>query len=206
MRWRASLVRTAFESGQFIGEQYPEIALAGRSNVGKSSLLNRLIDQKIAHISSKPGKTRSINFFEVNGAGDPFILVDLPGYGYAARSKKEQDQWRRLIERYMTTRRSLALVVHLVDFRHGLLKNDRELQEWVDGLGLPILTVFTKGDKVSRSKRKGELFRYIREGVRSVDVPPVTSAEDGMGLNELKRFIGEYLIEWRQYGENEGER
>ncbi|MEA3283442.1 MAG: ribosome biogenesis GTP-binding protein YihA/YsxC [Synergistota bacterium] len=198
-RWRAELVRTAFEARQFPEPKFPEVALAGRSNVGKSSLLNALIDQKIAHISSKPGKTRSINFFEVSSGGNPFTLVDLPGYGFASRSKKEQDQWRKLIERYVSSRQNLSLVIHLVDFRHGLLKNDVELQDWISALGVPMLTVFTKVDKIARGKRKGELHKYIKSGLKSVDVPILTSTEGKLGVEELRTFISAYLEEWNRY-------
>lgn len=198
-KWRVELIGTAFEARQFPRARLPEIALAGRSNVGKSSLLNALIEQRIAHISSKPGKTRSINFFEVSSVEDPFVLVDLPGYGFASRSKNEQEQWRKLIERYVTTRESLSLIIHLVDFRHGLLKNDTELQEWISALNVPMLTVFTKVDKISRGKRKGDLHKYIRSGLKSLDVPILTSAEDKFGIEELRAFISAYLKEWNRY-------
>ncbi len=195
--WKAHLTCTAFETRQFPSEKFPEIALAGRSNVGKSSLLNSLIGQKsAAHVSSKPGKTRSINFFQVD-MEPPFMLVDLPGYGFAARSKTEQDAWRRLIERYISSRKSLALIIHLVDFRHGLLKNDQELQEWIYSMGIPIMTVFTKTDKIARGKRKGELLKYIKSGLKSIDVPILVSAEEKTGIDELRIFVQSYLDEWQ---------
>ncbi len=193
--WRTSLVCTAFEPRQFPPEGLPEIAIAGRSNVGKSSLLNALIGQKTAHVSSKPGKTRSINFFRVD-TDNPFHLVDLPGYGFAARSKTEQETWRKLIERYLINRNSLALIIHLVDFRHGLLKNDRELQEWISSMDLPLLTVFTKVDKIARGKRKGDLIKYVKSGLKSIDMPILTSSEDKTGIEDLRTFFSSYLAEW----------
>lgn len=196
--WKARLICTAFEPRQFPQARYPEIALAGRSNVGKSSLLNSLIGQKkAAHVSSKPGKTRSINFFQVE-AENPFVLVDLPGYGFAARSKTEQKAWGHLIEKYFFSRKNLILIIHLVDFRHGLLKNDRELQEWIYSLGIPIMTVFTKTDKITKGKRKSELLKYIKAGLKSVDVPILASAEEKTGMDELRTFVRSYLDEQRE--------
>lgn len=194
-RWRGTLTCTAFDSRQFPEESLPEIVIAGRSNVGKSSLINSLIEQKIAHVSSKPGKTRSINFLDID-ADIPFTLVDLPGYGFAARSKSEQNQWRRLTGMYLKRRENLACVIHLVDFRHGLMKIDRELQDWLKELDLPVMVVFTKVDKISRGKRKNDLFKYIKAGLRSLDVPILTSTSDKIGLDELRTFIQAYIKEW----------
>lgn len=193
-RWKVQLLRTSFDRNQFPEEGLPEIAIAGRSNVGKSSVLNKLVDHKIAHVGSKPGKTRSINFYRIEGEV-PFILVDLPGYGFASRSKTERNRWSRLIESYITTRNSLDLVISLADFRHGLMDSDRTLQEWVYELNIPLLTVFTKIDKIAKGKRKAYLHKYIREGLRSVDVPFLTSASTGDGINDLKQFLEQYIKE-----------
>lgn len=197
LSWKSSLTCTAFEPRQFPPQEFPEIAIAGRSNVGKSSLLNSILGQKTAHVSSKPGKTRSINFFKVD-AELPFCLVDLPGYGFAARSKTEQDTWKKLIERYLRNRGSLALIVHLVDFRHGLLKNDRELQDWVFAMDIPMFTVFTKIDKITKGKRKGDLLKYVKLGLKSIDMPILTSAEKNLGIEELRAFFMSYLAEWNE--------
>ena len=151
MTWQAELLSTSFSIAQFPEHDLPEIAIAGRSNVGKSSLLNTLVNRKIAHVASKPGKTRSINFYRIRGSV-PFVLVDLPGYGYAARSKTELKKWGQLIEAYLTRRAQLSLVISLVDFRHGLLENDRLLQEWISLQEIPVQIVFTKIDKISRGK------------------------------------------------------
>lgn len=193
-RWRASYECSSFNPGQLPPAGIPEIAVAGRSNVGKSSLVNRLLGARLAHVGATPGKTRSINFFLVEREGAPsFRLVDLPGFGYAARSKGERDQWARLVGAYASGRDSLLLVLHLVDFRHGLLKNDILLQEWLSGSGLPIFVVFTKGDKISRGKRQQTRDGYIKDGLKSLDVPIVTSSIDNTGIEETRSFIESHL-------------
>ncbi|MBN1334245.1 MAG: YihA family ribosome biogenesis GTP-binding protein [Synergistales bacterium] len=190
--WQAQLMATAFGSAQFPLHDLPEIAVAGRSNVGKSSLINILVNRKIAHVAAKPGKTRSINFYHVN-CKSPFVLVDLPGYGYAARSKSERSQWAKLIEKYLENRNQLALVISLIDFRHGLLENDRLLQEWISSKGIPMQVVFTKVDKISRGRRKALLHKYILQGLKSLDVPFLTSATTRDGTDKLQKFMGSYL-------------
>jgi GTP-binding protein len=192
-RWKASVENTAFKKDQFPSQSYAEIAVAGRSNVGKSTLINALLGARLAHVGGTPGKTRSINFFLVEREPEPFRLVDLPGYGYASRSKDERNKWARLIESYVSGRRSLSLVLHLVDFRHGLLENDASLQEWLFDRGLPVFVVFTKGDKIAKSKHKAFRDQFIRDGLKSLDVPLVTSAEKGTGIEELRNFIEMHL-------------
>mgnify|MGYP000849892440 FL=1 len=194
-KWKVRLEATAFTASQFPEPGIPEVAVAGRSNVGKSSLVNRILESRLAHVGGTPGKTRSINFYAVEGSSVPFRFVDLPGYGYASRSKGERDKWSALIDSYVSDRGCLSLVLHLADFRHGLLANDRSLQDWLDALQLPVLVVFTKGDKISRGARRGTLEKYIRSGLRSIDVPIITSAEKGDGIDELKNFISRHLSE-----------
>lgn len=166
MRWKASLEATCFSVSQLPSEGGPEVAVAGRSNVGKSTLINALLGTKLAHVGATPGKTRSINFYSVQ-AVVPFRLVDLPGYGYASRSKAERGEWSRLIASYVERRTTLRLVCHLVDFRHGLLENDRVLQEWLGECGKPTLVVFTKADKISRGRHRPLLQQYVKDGLRS---------------------------------------
>ena len=190
--WNAKLLATAFKQDQFPGESLSEIAFAGRSNVGKSMLLNALTDSKLAHIGATPGKTRSVNFYKITAAKD-FILVDLPGYGFAARSHQERGIWAHLIEDYILRRQTLRLLIHLVDFRHGLLPKDRELQEWTAQIDVPVLIVFTKADKIAKGRRKGLLHAYIRDGLKSIEVPFIVSAQDKTGIVELKQFLTNYL-------------
>lgn len=191
--WQVRLEATAFLKDQFPSPVLPEIAVAGRSNVGKSTLINKLLGVRLAHVAAAPGKTRSINFYAVTGSAAPFRLVDLPGYGYASRSKEERNKWSALIEAYVTSRKNLSLVLHLADFRHGLLENDLALQDWICHVGIPLLVVFTKGDKISRGNHRGFLEKYIRSGLKSVDVPVITSGETGSGIDELKGFISRWL-------------
>ena len=131
---------------QFPDETIPEIALAGRSNVGKSSLLNMLTGRKsLANISSKPGKTRTINFYNVD---DAFRIVDLPGYGFARAPRSEMEKWAKLIETYIETRANLVAVTSLIDIRHDPTDLDRQLCEYLKGMDLLKTVVLTKADKI----------------------------------------------------------
>ena len=129
---------------------YPEIAFAGRSNVGKSSLLNTLFARKkMALVSSTPGKTRTLNFFNVN---NKYHFVDLPGYGFAKVSKQESRKWRQLIEGYMQSSKNLRGIVVLVDIRHEISPLDLDLLEWLQANSFPLVVVGTKADKLSGNK------------------------------------------------------
>jgi len=119
--------------------------------------------------------------------------VDLPGYGYASRSKAEKDAWLRLVSAYVEGRAALRLVCHLVDFRHGLLANDLELQEWLVRCGKNILVVFTKADKLARGWWKDMVRQYVAKGLYSVDLPIVTSAEKRVGVGELRSFVQSFI-------------
>ena len=204
----ARLEATCFTPGQLIPQDpsIPEIATAGRSNVGKSSLINALLGTRLAKTGQTPGKTRSINFYRAETPAGTFRLVDLPGYGYARRSKDERNDWQRLVAAYMRGRERLVLVCHLVDFRHGLLKNDRELQEWIRGEGKNVFVVFTKGDKISRGKWRSTRDGYIRDGLYSHDVPVVTSAESKEGVGKLGEFLVKFLKDCATMAEISAER
>ncbi len=131
--------------------QYPEIAFAGRSNVGKSSLVNKLINRrKLVKVSSKPGKTQALNFFL---ASDAVYLVDLPGYGYAKVPKKLKNDWQGLISSYLTSREPLHCVVVIIDIRHSAKPQDRELVSWLQQEELPFVVVYTKIDKLKRGQQ-----------------------------------------------------
>jgi GTP-binding protein len=143
------LVKTAYTLAQMQPCQEPQVALAGRSNVGKSSLINCLAGRKaLAKVSSTPGKTQSVNYFRIEPGG--YTLVDLPGYGYARRSQEERTRWGKLIERYLTGNPGLKAVAVLLDVRVSPQQNDLELVGWLRHQGIPNLPVLTKCDKVNQ--------------------------------------------------------
>jgi GTP-binding protein len=190
--WSGTLVATSYSSDQLPEGVLPEIAFAGRSNVGKSSLINALLKRRIAKVSRDPGKTQSINFYMVR-AERAFHLVDLPGFGYAKRGKKERAHWAGLIEGYIAKRRSLALVVHLVDFRHGMLENDRQLQHWLSLNRVPVLIAFTKADKIPPTKRAGMYQKHLRDLPETMGAPLYVSTEKNIAVDELRKTIDDFL-------------
>ncbi|MGX7052017.1 ribosome biogenesis GTP-binding protein YihA/YsxC [Leuconostoc palmae] len=144
------MVMSAVTSAQYPTDGKPEIALVGRSNVGKSSLTNTLIQRKnFARTSSQPGKTQTLNFYDVE---NKLYFVDVPGYGYAKVSKKQREAFGHMIEEYITTRKQLRGVVSLVDARHNPSEDDIAMYEWLHYYNIPILVVATKSDKISKGK------------------------------------------------------
>lgn len=173
-------VASAFSEREIPRPEIPEVALAGRSNVGKSSLINRLVGVKgLARISSTPGKTRSINFYSCDGS---FFLVDLPGFGFA-KGKGGSREWKRLVESYFERGSAVALVIHLVDARMPPTALDLQFAEWVQHLGIPCLVVATKADKLSGNQRAVQL-RLICEALPEVPVI-LSSAVTGIGCKEI---------------------
>lgn len=193
--WKSELYCTAFTKHQIPEPRNSEIVFVGRSNVGKSTLINSLLERKIAKVSSKPGKTRSINFYSVMTGDEDFTLVDIPGYGYAARGMDERRTWWRLIEDYFASDRPISFVIHLMDFRHGPLPNDNELTAWLDQMDIPRLVVFTKGDKISPGKRKGLYQQYMRAGLDSILPPFITSGINDKEMSALREGIKDILKE-----------
>jgi GTP-binding protein len=188
----AEYLLSAGRPDQFPQTAWPEIAFAGRSNVGKSSMLNRLLARReLAHTSSTPGRTRTINFYRVN---EQFLFVDLPGYGYAKVSRVVKEAWWDLVESYLTRRVQLRGVIHLVDARHPPTPHDRELQAFLAAVPMASLVVLTKADKVPRGQRATVRAVAARGlSLPSPDVPLFFSAETGEGVHELWRIIGERL-------------
>jgi GTP-binding protein len=147
---KAELERIAVSKNQYPDESLPEIAFAGRSNVGKSSFINSMVNRtSLAKVSGKPGKTRTINFYNIN---DEFRLVDLPGYGYAQVSKSEKDKWGRMIEEYLNLRENLLEVILLVDIRHEPTAQDVQMYNWIKSFEFTGLVIATKADKISKGK------------------------------------------------------
>ena len=171
----------------------PEIAFAGRSNVGKSSLINRLVNRKrLARVSNTPGRTREINFFRVN---DDFVLVDLPGYGYARIAKSLRVAWRPLIEGYLRDSPNLRGIVQLLDARHDPSDDDLQMLEFLAELEVPTIMVATKTDKLSRSQVPARVRRLAEmAGVREEQVIPF-SATTGAGRAELAEAIRDLVGE-----------
>lgn len=179
---------TDYKSGPQDGK--PEYAFIGRSNVGKSSLINMLTNRKgLAMTSSTPGKTMLINHFLIN---DEWYLVDLPGYGYARRGKEGRDKLRIIIEDYIMERTAMTSLFVLVDSRHQPQKIDLEFMEWLGEEGIPFSIVFTKGDKQGTGKLRMNVNAYKTELLKSwEELPPifVTSAEVGLGKDEVLGYI-----------------
>ena len=193
--WKSELFCTSFNKAQLPPAVDEEIVFLGRSNVGKSTLINSLLERKIAKVSAKPGKTRSINFYKVDTGVKSFSLVDIPGYGYAARGFDERNSWWKLIDDYFAQDRHISFVIHLMDFRHGPLANDDELTEWLDQMEMPRLVVFTKGDKISAGKRKGQYQQHMRLGIDSLLPPFITSGTNDKEMASLRDGITEVLCE-----------
>ena len=167
----------------------PEVAFAGRSNVGKSSLINKLFNRKsLAKVSATPGKTATINFYDAG----PVHFVDLPGYGYAKVAKSEKQRWTALIDGYFTQERRHALVCSLVDIRHEASPLDVHMIDFLNQLELPYLVVFTKADKLSTSKglQQAKLLR-TQLGVKEETPTVITSSSKGTGIPELRKAISE---------------
>ncbi len=165
----------------------PEIAFAGRSNVGKSSLLNKLFNRKqLARVSSVPGKTVTINFYNV----DNIKFVDLPGYGYAKISKQELKRFSDLMEGYFKTDRNITLVVQLIDMRHPLTKDDEGMINFMTEMNIPFIIVMTKADKLKKKAYEERLALSKQELAFAGNVPVVPfSAVTGQGINGIKNYI-----------------
>ncbi len=173
----------------------PEFAFSGRSNVGKSSLLNLITGRKgLAKVSRTPGKTRAVNFFEVDGA---WRLVDLPGYGYARLSKTEIEKWGRVIDFYLRERENLACVVQLIDARHPPTQLDQSMMSWLAFSQTPTLIALTKVDKLKKNDQRNADNKFRKEWLGGLDWPVVsTSAEGRLGRTELLGEMERLLLRY----------
>ncbi len=193
----AAFVTAAASLTQCPQEQYPEFAFIGRSNVGKSSLINRLLERKsLAKTSSTPGKTKTINHFLVNAMRHPWYLVDLPGFGYARVSQAERAKWQQHIRGYLKERKTLYCTFVLIDARVEPQKIDLEFLEWAAGAGIPFVVVFTKADKCKPAalKRNVEAFATALSAIFEY-LPNfiITSSADGTGREQLLGMIERQL-------------
>ena len=182
----ARFIISAVRPEQFPKEDLPEFAFLGRSNVGKSSLLNVLVGKKgLAHTSSTPGRTQAINFFRI---ADHWQFVDLPGYGYAKAPKEMILEWRRLIEKYLFHRSSLALCILLLDSRRGWMEPDLDLKKWLEMQNRRFVVVATKFDKLKTQKERHSAITQLRQHLDGGD-PIAFSAVTGQGVRELWQTI-----------------
>ncbi len=185
---------SAFSLGQLPEPIYPDIAFAGRSNVGKSSLINRLVGRKnLVKTSARPGKTQSLNYFLVD---DALYLVDLPGYGFARVSRKMQSSWQQLITGYLSGRRTLACVVVIIDLRHELKPLDRELVDWLRHHGVAFLPVYTKADKLSKNRQTSHASALDAALTITPGERIIFSARTGQGCRELQSRLALYHESW----------
>ncbi len=190
MRVLARFMMSAMDASHFPAPVLPEVAFLGRSNVGKSSVINSLVGKKLAKTSSTPGRTRSINFFELRWAGKPqpeLIFTDLPGYGYAKVSREISSQWPSFIEPYLERRPSLALCLVLVDVNVPPQESDRQLLDFLTSSGRPFVIVGTKSDRMSGNQLRNSLQTLTREFPQTRIVP--FSAKSSAGREELWQEI-----------------
>ena len=181
----AEFLKSAFTEADWPRDAKPEIAFLGRSNVGKSSLINSLLAVRgLARTSSTPGRTQSLNFFEIN---NQLRFVDFPGFGYARVPREIKSSWGEMATTFLAKRRQLVLSIHIVDSRHEPTKQDLQLHEWLDESNKPQLTVATKSDKLSNNELRKNLGHIAR--VLNVDSVMAYSAKSGRGREELWRAI-----------------
>ena len=198
---RAKYIASAVKKAQYPTEKRKEIAFIGRSNVGKSSLINSLTRvHNLARVSGQPGKTQTINFFELTariietGEDRLFHLVDLPGYGYAKTAQTNRKQWAKFIEEYFLHSEQLQFVCQLIDIRHAPMKSDVEMFDWLVKNNVPVLIIATKADKISRGAVAKQIAQIKKTlGVKEIDILPYSSVKNS-GRSELLEVIYDGLL------------
>jgi GTP-binding protein len=189
----AEFIISAVGPDQYPVDALPEIALAGRSNVGKSSLINRMINRKnLARTSSTPGKTQHMNYYRIN---ESMYFVDFPGYGYAKVSKTQRASWGKMVEKYMAERETLKMVLLVVDLRHPPTGNDKMMFDWLKHYDLPLCVVATKADKIPKTRWPKHIKIMKQElGVLPGDNFIAYSSEIGLGKDELWELIDRHTL------------
>lgn len=188
----SNIVISAVKPAQYPEGDLPEFALAGRSNVGKSSFINKMLNRKgLARISSKPGKTQTLNFYLIN---EVLHFVDVPGYGYAKVSKKEREAWGKMIETYLTSREQLRAVVLIVDLRHPPTEDDVMMYNFLKHYNIPCIVIATKADKISKSKWQ----KHMKVTEETLDLDPedtiiLFSSETGQGKDKAWAMLESYM-------------
>lgn len=174
---------SAVNENHYPKHAFPEIALVGRSNVGKSSLINTLVNRKkFARVSGQPGRTQTINFYRVDQVG----IVDLPGYGYAKVSETLRQQWKPMIEKYLTNRPNLSGVLQVIDIRHNPTEDDQLMAEWIRTMGIPAFVIATKADKISKGRHKPSLNKITD----TLQLPGIVfSAQTRLGRDALISIV-----------------
>lgn len=183
----AQFIKSALKAVDYPHHTLPEIAIVGRSNVGKSSLINYLFNRKsLAKVSATPGKTTLINFFNID---DAFMLVDLPGYGFAKRSKTEQENWAKAIDTYLTQRKQLKAILFLLDLRRSPSEDDHEFFNWASYSEMELIFVLTKADKIPKTKRLGQAKKILQAFNNQKGYHIITSSSSGIGRDELNATL-----------------
>ncbi len=183
----AEFIKSAVEISHYPDERLPEIAFAGRSNVGKSSLINSLLNRKnLVKVSSSPGKTRLINFFKIN---NQFSFVDLPGYGFARVPPAVKKKWGKMVETYLKKRKNLKIVILIFDIRHTPTENDRKMLEWLDYYNIQSVLIANKSDKIKKRERNKQVQAILNFLNRPDGRTIVYSSKNKEGIKDLWKII-----------------
>jgi GTP-binding protein len=190
---KAEFVTSAVNAAGYPQDGLPHIAMVGKSNVGKSSLINAMTNHnKLARVSGQPGKTRLINFFRIN---DSFYMVDLPGYGFARVSKAEKEKWGIMMNEYFTKASPLNCIIMIVDIRHSPTAEDRQMAEWIQYYRIPVILAASKADKLGKTRIRPQAMKLREQLGFSGDVPVLpASAVTKHGIEDLLKYLDAFLF------------